>query len=111
MLGQSDAFGYVFDRQGQKAGQLGAMFVVRGDGSTDIPCFSLVKGGGGTVIGVYDADNREEWGKAWGFVEDGRVSNLVSADYKQGSELTRFLTLAVENIAERIALAQHTYQG
>ena len=31
MLGQSDAFGYVFDRQGQKADQIGAFFVVRGD--------------------------------------------------------------------------------
>lgn len=88
-----------------------SQMIMVGDGSTDIPCFSLVKGGGGTVIGVYDADNRKEWGKAWGFVEDGRVSNLVSANYKKGSELIRFLTLAVENIAERIALAQHTYQG
>ena len=31
VLGQSDAFGYVFDRQGQKADQIGAFFVVRGD--------------------------------------------------------------------------------
>lgn len=85
--------------------------IMVGDGSTDIPCFSLVKGGGGIVIGVYDAANRKEWGKAWGFVEDGRVSNLVSADYKEGSDLIGFLTLAVENIAKRIALAQHTYQG
>ena len=31
VLGQSDAFGDVFHRQGQKADQIGAFFVVRGN--------------------------------------------------------------------------------
>lgn len=85
--------------------------IMVGDGFTDIPCFSLVLAQGGVAIGVFDADNREKWGKAWGFIEDGRVSNLVPADYSENSALTYSLIMAVENLAKRISLAGHTYQG
>ena len=85
--------------------------IMVGDGFTDIPCFSLVLAQGGVAIGVFDADNREKWGKAWGFIEDGRVSNLVPADYSEKSALTYFLIMAVESLAKRISLAGHTYQG
>jgi hypothetical protein len=87
------------------------MMIVVGDGYTDVPCFSLVKGGGGIAIGVFDRDNRKKWGRAWGFIEDGRVSNLVPADYGPDSALSTFLSMAVENLARRIALAGNTYPG
>jgi phosphoserine phosphatase len=82
-----------------------------GDGYTDIPCFSLVRKSGGIAIGVYDRENREKWGRAWGFIEDGRVSNLVPADYGEKSALSDSLIMAVESLANRISLAAHTYQG
>ena len=82
-----------------------------GDGYTDIPCFSLVRAQGGIAIGVFDADNREKWGKAWGFIEDGRVSNLVPSDYSEKSALTYSLIMAVESLAKSISLVDHTYQG
>ncbi|MBN2401878.1 MAG: haloacid dehalogenase-like hydrolase [Spirochaetes bacterium] len=82
-----------------------------GDGYTDIPCFSLVTKSGGVAIGVYDKENREKWGKAWGFIEDGRVSNLVPADYTSRSALSNSLMMAVESIANRIAIRQSSYQG
>lgn len=82
-----------------------------GDGYTDIPCFSLLKKGGGTAIGVYDRENRDKWGRAWGFAEDGRVSNLVPADYGKKSALSDSLLMATEAIARRIKLASHSYQG
>ncbi|MBI1748959.1 MAG: haloacid dehalogenase-like hydrolase [Acidobacteria bacterium] len=82
-----------------------------GDGFTDIPCFSLVRRQGGIAIGVYDQEDREKWGKAWGFVEDGRVSNLVPADYGQNSALVNSLLMAVGAIANRISLRKKTYQG
>jgi hypothetical protein len=82
-----------------------------GDGYTDIPCFSLVRKSGGIAIGVYDRENREKWGRAWGFIEDGRVSNLVPADYGEKSALSDSLIMAVESMASRISLAAHTYQG
>jgi len=85
------------------------MFV--GDGYTDIPCFSLIKQNGGIPIAVYDHDHTEKWGNAFQFVADGRVSNLHSANYRQGSDLVNFLTMAVRSLAERIAVAASSYQG
>jgi len=82
-----------------------------GDGYTDIPCFSLVKQQGGIPIAVYDHDHTEKWGNAFQFVADGRVSNLHSANYQQGSDLTNFLSMAVRSLAERIAVAASSYQG
>lgn len=82
-----------------------------GDGYTDIPCFSLIRQAGGVAIGVYDPEDRNKWGRAWGFIEDGRVSNLVPADYAKTSALSHSLTMAVENIARRILLRRSTYQG
>ncbi len=87
------------------------LMIVVGDGYTDVPCFSLVKASGGIAIGVFDRENRQKWGRAWGFIEDGRVSNLVPADYAPNSALSTFLLMAVENLARRVALAGHTYQG
>lgn len=88
-----------------------SQMIMVGDGYTDIPCFSLVRKDQGIAIGVYDRKNREKWGRAWGFIEDGRVSNLVPTDYKEGSGLSDSLIMAVESIAKRISLASHTYQG
>lgn len=88
-----------------------SQMIMVGDGYTDIPCFSLVRKDQGIAIGVYDRKNREKWGKAWGFIEDGRVSNLVPSDYREGSGLSDSLLMAVESIAARISLASHTYQG
>lgn len=82
-----------------------------GDGYTDIPCFSLVLKGGGIAIGVYDTHNRDKWGRAWGFIEQQRVSNLVPADYAENSALSNSLIMAVESISRRIELSQLTYQG
>jgi phosphoserine phosphatase len=82
-----------------------------GDGYTDIPCFSLIRKGGGIAIGVYDRDHREKWGRAWGFIEDGRVSNLAPADFSERSALSDSLHMAIESMAGRIALNARTYQG
>jgi phosphoserine phosphatase len=82
-----------------------------GDGYTDIPCFSLIKQNGGIPIAVYDQKHTEKWGNAFQFVTDGRVSNLHSANYQQGSDLTNFLSMAVRSLAERIAVSASSYQG
>ena len=82
-----------------------------GDGYTDIPCFSLVRQQGGLAIGVYDQEDRKRWGRAWGFIEDDRVSNLVPADYSLKSALSNSLQMAVESMSRRIALRRSTYQG
>jgi len=82
-----------------------------GDGYTDIPCFSLIQKQGGLAIGVYDPEDRARWGRAWGFIAEGRLSNLCTADYGKRSDLARFLSMAVSQMAERIELRRFTYQG
>lgn len=73
-----------------------------GDGYTDVPCFSLVRKNGGFALGVYDRNRQSRWGRAWEFIEDGRVSNLVSADYSARSDLSNSLCMAIDSIARRI---------
>ena len=86
--------------------------IMVGDGYTDVPCFSLLKREEGIPIGVYtDTEDRDKRSRAWGFIEDQRVSNLARADYSEGSDLSHSLTMAVENIVRRLSLAAHTYQG
>jgi hypothetical protein len=85
--------------------------IVVGDGYTDIPCFSLVKKEGGVAIAVYDRRHVEKWSNAYQFVHDGRVSNLLSTNYEDGSDLSIFLGMAVRKMATDIAIAGGTYQG
>src|SRR3546814_14613805 len=47
-----------------------------GDGYTDIPCFSLIRRSGGVAFGVWDPRHRDKRSRAWGFIQEGRVSNL-----------------------------------
>lgn len=82
-----------------------------GDGYTDIPCFSLVKKDGGVSIAVFDKTHGEKWGSAYQFVHDGRVSNLLSANYAEQSDLSIFLGMAVKKLATDIAVSSGTYQG
>lgn len=82
-----------------------------GDGYTDVPCFSLIRNSGGIAIGVYDPTHREHWGRAWGFIEQERVSNLVPADFGKNAALTNSLLMAIESMAKKIDLDRNTYQG
>jgi len=84
--------------------------IVVGDGYTDIPCFSMVRKNGGVALGVYDRAHRDKWGRAWGFIEDGRVSNLIPADFAEGAAFD-YLVMAVESIARRVEVERVTFQG
>jgi hypothetical protein len=75
------------------------------------PAFPWSEEGGGVAIAVFDRENRWKWGRAWSFVEDGRVSNLPPADHAQDSALSKFLSMAVENLARKISLMGSAYQG
>lgn len=77
-----------------------ARFVFVGDGYTDVPCFHLVRRNGGAAIGVYD-ETRGRTARSLGLLEDDRVSDLVPADYRPGSELYRLLVDALDTIAAR----------
>lgn len=82
-----------------------------GDGYTDIPCFSLIRGAGGFAFGVWDPKHRHKRSRAWGFIEEGRVSNLNQARYGAEAELYQWLEEAVMSLAGRIALKSRLYRG
>ena len=82
-----------------------------GDGYTDIPCFSLIRSSGGVAFGVWDPRHRDKRNRAWGFIEDGRVSNLNHARYDDDAELYQWLEEALTSIAGRVALKARIYRG
>jgi hypothetical protein len=82
-----------------------------GDGFTDVPCFSLLQKNGGYAIGVFDQHDREKWGRAWGFIEAGRVNNLVPANYAKGGPIRAILNLAVSGIVSAATAREKSYRG
>jgi phosphoserine phosphatase len=73
-----------------------------GDGYTDIPCFAVVEGKGGRAVAVYEPDNPRKVGKAYGFIDDQRVSHLEPAVYVKNSGADSAIRLAITDIKDRI---------
>lgn len=83
-----------------------------GDGASDIPCFDVIEQYGGLSIGIYKkCGSAAEWDYSDRISKTQKISNLVPASYKEGSELVRSLDLCVESIAKRIALCQLREKG
>lgn len=82
-----------------------------GDGYTDIPCFSLIRRSGGIAFGVWDRRHKEKRSRAWGFIQEGRVSNLNQARYDSEAELYQWLEEAVDGLASHMALQSRVYRG
>jgi trehalose-6-phosphatase len=75
-----------------------------GDGASDMPAFALMNERRGLGIGVYKAESPQDWASRDEMYARRRVQNLAYADYTDGSELMKSLTLAVESICKEIAL-------
>lgn len=75
-----------------------------GDGSSDMPAFSLMHDRGGIALGVVNADKIENWDGYEDIRADQRLQNLAPADYSDESELMLSLELALESVCKRIAL-------
>lgn len=75
-----------------------------GDGTSDVPCFSVLNDEGGIALGVYK--EAQAWSQQIQVSRSQRVTNLAPADYRQDSELMRSLILAIEGICKQIELRQ-----
>jgi phosphoserine phosphatase len=82
-----------------------------GDGFTDVPCFSLLQKNHGFAIGVFDQKDRDKWGRAWGFIETGRVNNLVPANYAKNGPIRAILKVAISGIVSAAVAREKTYRG
>lgn len=72
------------------------------DGPSDVPCFAVVRKGGGKTFAVYNPESEAEFAQNDRLCEDGRVHNFGPADYRPGTQTTRWLRLQVEKICDRI---------
>ena len=76
-----------------------------GDGSTDIPCFRLVKEQGGLSVAVFKPHTEGARSKAANYIKESRVHCVVPANYTDGSELDRIIKANISAIAARSALS------
>jgi len=72
------------------------------DGPSDIPSFSVVKGGGGKAYGVYNPERRDEFAQNDRLRATGRIDHYGKADYTDGSETSHWLHLQIEKMCDRI---------
>ncbi|MCC0179795.1 haloacid dehalogenase-like hydrolase [Waterburya agarophytonicola K14] len=76
-----------------------------GDGTSDIPCFTVINQYGGIALGIFqDNSTAETWEHREEVTSSQQITNLVPANYKQNSELMRSLILSIECISKQIAL-------
>ena len=78
-----------------------------GDGTSDIPCFTVINQYGGIALGIFqDNSTAEKWEHREKVTNSQQITNLVPANYNQDSELMRSLVLGIECISKQIALLQ-----
>lgn len=75
-----------------------------GDGSTDIPCFRLVKEQGGLSVAVYKPRAKGAQEKASTYLIDGRVHCIAPANYTEGNALDRIIKANIDAVASRASL-------
>ena len=72
-----------------------------GDGSTDVPCFRVVKDEGGLSIAVYSPNAPDAPADAAQFLRAGRVHHAVPADYTEGGKLDTVVKQKIAEVAAR----------
>jgi hypothetical protein len=72
------------------------------DGPSDVPSFSVVKGGGGRTYAVYNPAVRAEFEQNDRLRQTGRIDHYGPADYTANSATANWLHLHIERICDRI---------
>lgn len=75
-----------------------------GDGGSDLDAFNLLHDEGGIAIAVNASEHGEPWQAREHMFDAARVENLAPPDFREGEEMHRTLTLAVEIVAKKVAL-------
>jgi hypothetical protein len=72
------------------------------DGPSDVPCFSVVKSGGGRAYAVYNPAKPEEFAQNDRLRRSGRIDHYGPADYTENSSTAQWLRMHVHDICDRI---------
>ena len=75
-----------------------------GDGSTDIPCFRLVKGQGGHSIAVYKPNAKGARDKAKALIKQNRVNFIAPANYLPGNRIDLIVRAIIDRVASDAAM-------
>ncbi len=67
-----------------------------GDGSTDIPCMSMLNKAGGHTLAVYKDGQKE---RALKLNRDGRAHMVAPADYREGKKIDIFIKAVIDKIS------------
>jgi hypothetical protein len=78
------------------------------DGPSDVPSFSVVKGGGGRAYAVYNPDKPEEFAQNDRLLQSGRIHGYGPADYRSTSSTTQWLRMHIHQICDRIVADRET---
>lgn len=81
------------------------------DGPSDIPVFSILNRSGGRTYAVYKKGSPREFAQVKRLQEQGRVQSFGEADYTPGSQTAMWISIVVEEIAERIVGDQERALG
>ena len=74
-----------------------------GDGSTDIPCFSIVRRQGGFAIAVFAADAlADSHDQITRLINDKRIDGVGGGDFRSGRTLDRLLARIIDEIAQEL---------
>lgn len=69
-----------------------------GDGSTDIPCMTIVKRSGGHSIAVYKPSKTGAKSKAESLIADDRVNVVFPADYSKDKQIDTYVKAIIDKI-------------
>lgn len=72
------------------------------DGPSDVPCFSVVKNGGGRAYAVYNPAKPAEFEQNDQLLQSDRIDAYGPADYRLGSSTAQWLRLHIHQICDRI---------
>jgi hypothetical protein len=72
------------------------------DGPSDVPSFSVIKGGGGKAFAVYNPAKPEEFAQNDRLRQSGRIDHYGPAVYTEASSTAQWLRLHIHQICDRI---------
>ena len=74
------------------------------DGPSDVPSFSVVKGGGGRAYAVFNPAKTAEFAQNDRLRQTGRIDHYGPADYTETSMTAQWLRMHIHQICDRIVL-------
>ncbi len=75
-----------------------------GDGITDIPCMAILRKFGGCSLAVYRPKTKNGKQRAEKLLKDGRVDNIIPADYSEGSKMDKTVKAWLDKIKAEEAM-------